>query len=566
MNTLSIDLSSTSTLLSESHIMNNQYVESILSARQQSVQALEGKLDMLKHLRQLTEATGITDHEEQFNSLSKSLEVLIHRFNRKALTIAVAGYARVGKSQLLQSMTGLGGHIIPASNGTHCTGAPSRICHLEGSKQPYADVEFYTEQAFLEEKIWPYFNLISLDKPQLFSDFLQLNLTDSLCDSDFTLDHLEHLLAYQENIDAYRNLLTGEHLVIKEEEVVNYIAQYHPEKPEQKFYKYFAVKEACIFCELPFSHMQSIQLLDMPGLGDTQIGALEMLLTKVGYEADVLLFVRRPQVNATGDTWMDYEKHFYTEVDRVMPNLPLKHWGLLALNHIKGSDINTDNLDSCSKLKQEAEDNPVLNFADISIADFSEHNEVCEHIFQPAITHLVNNVDKLDAYLLAGMDQKIADLISIIKDASLNLEGCVGSDGDRVYEDAFDRFWNRLARTLNDDLLSRYQQVRYEKSENFEQNLNEIFENLTHPGFLPTTAQIQEDYYGKSMSYRRSFNDYLDQIRVHITRDFQSLDVGLGHVVSALKQDVANALKETDLRALAPEQASEDFLKYILLN
>jgi len=542
----------------------NDHVAAILASRQQQVTKLEKKKVELSQLQKVARELGINTIDQAYAELSQSLQVITDRFNRKALTIAVAGYARIGKSKVLQSMTGLGDMAIPVSDGDHCTGSPSRISHVDGLEQPYAEIFCYTEQELLQEKIWPYFELITLEKPDTFDGFLQMELLNSLSNSLFSLEQLKHLRNYQSFANKYRHLLSGQTLRQEGDAIVEYVAQYHPEDKEKKYYNYLAVKEVCIYCSFPFQHMHSIQLLDMPGLGDTQVGSLETLLTRVGSEADVLLYLRRPNVNVSGDSWMSYEVDFYSAVDDILPALPLKHWGCLMLNHFASEDHKTDNLLSCQRMKKAAEEHVVLDFAQIFIADGSDPKQVRKAVLQPSVEHLVNQVEQLDAYLIQSVDAQVSSLVADLTAAVKNLHSGVSEDADRIYEDAFKAFWNQLTRLLNDKLLGQYEKQRYEVNQVFERDLMLVFECLSRAECLPTVEQVQDDYYGKSISFRNSFNSYLDQVRVNITSGFQSLDNGLGNVISGLKGDVANHLQQTALAKLAPDLKGEAFLSYLL--
>ena len=84
----------------------------------------------------------------------KQLAQLNERFLRQTINIGVVGRARQGKSRLLQSISGLGNSVIPDGNGSHCTGAVSRLIYRPN--QTTADVHFYSRTEFFEDMILPY--------------------------------------------------------------------------------------------------------------------------------------------------------------------------------------------------------------------------------------------------------------------------------------------------------------------------------------------------------------------------------------------------------------------------
>ena len=118
-----------------------QQIDSILQKRQptvakitQSQQSVQSLLDSFAEMETLKEIfvkdqTDAGENSEIWKSLNFSyiskklvtaqadLERLKERFNPKTLRIGVAGQARQGKSQLLQSLTGLTAQEIPTSSG-----------------------------------------------------------------------------------------------------------------------------------------------------------------------------------------------------------------------------------------------------------------------------------------------------------------------------------------------------------------------------------------------------------------------------------------------------------------
>ena len=66
-----------------------------------------------------------------------------------------------GKSTLLQTLSGLSDHEIPARSGKACTAVRSTIYH-QPKNPTEALVTFHTEESFLQEVILPYFSFEKL--------------------------------------------------------------------------------------------------------------------------------------------------------------------------------------------------------------------------------------------------------------------------------------------------------------------------------------------------------------------------------------------------------------------
>ena len=100
----------------------------------------------------------------EIDNILNSLEKLRSRCSRKTINIAVIGYARQGKSRLVQSLTGLSSQIIPDGAQGYCTGTLSKIVHRPGLKKAVATVDFYSENEFLSQVLAPYYKTLGLPK------------------------------------------------------------------------------------------------------------------------------------------------------------------------------------------------------------------------------------------------------------------------------------------------------------------------------------------------------------------------------------------------------------------
>ncbi len=132
------------------------------------------------------------------------------RFSRQTLNVGVVGRARNGKSRLLQSLTGLSSREIPDGSGDHCTGARSVVVHRSG--EPFAEVHFYDEDAFLARIISPYYARLGLGSaPSSLRAFastkippLPENATERIASSKY-----DHLVGYQLHFAEYSKWLTS---------------------------------------------------------------------------------------------------------------------------------------------------------------------------------------------------------------------------------------------------------------------------------------------------------------------------------------------------------------------
>jgi ATPase subunit of ABC transporter with duplicated ATPase domains len=118
--------------------------------------------------------------------LDRQLEVLKKmkaRFERESVCISVVGLARQGKSMLLQTIAGLSDKVIPTSDGTDCTGAPSKIYNADAKKlgkaKVLAEIIFMNEAEILDavnsytQKLFPEIRINSCTEIPALKDRLE---------------------------------------------------------------------------------------------------------------------------------------------------------------------------------------------------------------------------------------------------------------------------------------------------------------------------------------------------------------------------------------------------------
>src|ERR1700739_4930231 len=82
------------------------------------------------------------------------------RFSRDTVNIGVSGSARVGKSTLLQSISGLTDEQIPTGRDIPVTAVRSRIYH--STRPPVALLRLHSPESFLNEVVNPYHTALQM--------------------------------------------------------------------------------------------------------------------------------------------------------------------------------------------------------------------------------------------------------------------------------------------------------------------------------------------------------------------------------------------------------------------
>ena len=125
----------------------------------------------------------------------------------------------------------------------------------------------------------------------------------------------DHLCRYHQNLHKYRDALSEPSpRRVPRHEIREYVAQDTVDR-RRIYFNYLAVREVKIVCSFPNVDIGQIALVDMPGLGDTEIGDEERMIKTLGQDIDLVLFVRMPK--STGDFWAKEDVELY---DREHPS------------------------------------------------------------------------------------------------------------------------------------------------------------------------------------------------------------------------------------------------------
>jgi energy-coupling factor transporter ATP-binding protein EcfA2 len=317
------------------------------------------------------------------------------RFQRPNLTIGTIGRSGQGKSRLLQSLTGLTDREIPAGRGGFMTGVPSQIRHADGPTR--AEVEFHDERSFLDEVIGRYYAALGLGPaPASLDEFARrepppLPETASSAENQAARDHL---LQYRAALPAYRSRLTERVriLPIGPDDVRRFVAQH--DAAGAPIHEFRAVRTVRISTRFNQPDLGRLALVDLPGLGDTNLGDAELLRRALGTDVDVAVFVKRPDPIRYGVEEIDVK--LYDTAWAALPDLPLDRWSFMLLNRVAGGDL--DNGAAIDGYQDNLRGSRI-RVVDVVTADCTDAEQVAT-AFDIVLGQLVTVIDGLDRVLL----------------------------------------------------------------------------------------------------------------------------------------------------------------------
>ena len=532
-------------------------VQGNLNSLRQALRSLEENRDELvgrvddKAIAGRLRAIEVGPLQQEIESELRSLGKLKTRFSRNTLNIAVVGRAGQGKSRLLQSLTGLTGLEIPDGSHGHCTGVRSIIVHNPESDAPFADVSFYTERSFLDEVISPYHKELELSpKPNNLEQFSNSPLPPLPQDKDGATDKAkyEHLRRYHGHFDEYENLLNSARLHhIPRDKIREYVAQ--NDKDGNRKYNYLAVREVKITCRFPNDDIGQIALVDLPGLGDTSVGGEERLIATLSQDADLVLFVKRPEPGAAREDREDNQ--LYDMARSALRAIPLEKWSFMVFNRTESNEDSRlgDNLKECEFFSRRLPDSG-MNVSGDTIANCADEKEVKTEILDPILEHLDGNITELDNQYASECQTRLERLRLEIATELEKARTALGEAKPDIQEhDKFNELFNNLSKKMAQGLEELLRTLRDQSEEQgderdreFADAIEKIIQSCSKDAGIPS----EEDIRGRRAtlgSLSSAYDQYLNEVRAHLSQKFLSLDEGFDRSLNQVKSQVADVLR-----------------------
>jgi hypothetical protein len=506
------------------------------------------------------------------------LRVLETRFARDTVTIGVSGQARVGKSTLLQSVSGLGDEQIPTGQALPVTAVRSRIFHSPDLRR--ATLRLHSFETFVADVVAPYH--AELDIPGLPAspdEFRRWSYpvpesaeqTGSGPDRPSWVAMLNRLRAMQASFPTYEHDLTGGERVVALEELRGWVA--YPTHDEEQAglvaRRYLAVRDVRIDCPFPHARVRRLGIVDLPGLGEFAARAEQHHLGGLQNEVDAVLMVKRPvegmaywgDADARGLDLVDSARGFVAQRDFVflLLNTGDTSSGLVRAlrDHIRGQ-VNSGDPD---------------RFFRVLEADAADPADVYARVLSPVLAHLVERMPAMDADTFAGTRAELratAQRIEVLADDVGRVLSSVAQSSGSVAED-LDLRARRLRQDLSGALVALVTELRAQaRAVGEDQDYTDAVERAYAgardwiTGGLGVGEQAWRDEALRTMTVDRNSSrfagDELNRVRVEISSCFEEIDVYFAARVRALWERIA-AILATHTGTLLDEVAGEGALR-----
>ena len=537
-------------------------------ANDAAYQRLFDKPEILERIQSIS----TTEFHRTFQNYQAALSHLKERFSRKELHISFIGRAGQGKSLVMQNISGLGGNVIPSSEGSDCTGTKSIITNDVSAVTTKARIEFFSQAEMIAIVNKYLVNIFDDNAYEVGSiaDIKNLPIDEMNARLEFKqakkIELLAQLKKYVLHVGEFETNL-GTTIEVAEDDIKKYVAQYDSRDNEKKYFAYLGVKLANIICKFPQADAGKIVLVDTIGIGATSLGTEEKMLDTVENDSDAIVFMFMPGV---------FRAHLGNDeieiIDEVSARISLeyaKEMFFLILNRV--SSGKGENAKFIPALRKEIESRNNFPVAKVLEVDCIDPQAVRDELLTPILKQLANGIGDVDALLIRRLNEQgeklfgeyraIADALDKI------LVGAANEDIKRKFAKDIKKAYDVqiLGSLLN--LSRRYKEIREKPCDPWEEasepSLRYIFQAVpakdTITDFLTYGSKNQFD----------ALKHGMDLMRIRIINRFMELDTALEGLVRESKIEILQNLTDDDkgrlgkifpLDKLSPDEWIDGFI------
>ena len=503
------------------------------------------------------------------------------RFARDTVNIGVSGQARVGKSTLLQSISGLGDEQIPTGEGLPVTAVRSRIYH--SGEFHRATLRLHSFASFADEVLSPFHAELRLPGlPSTAAEFARWDYPmieaqpDGLgADQRAILIRLREM---QASLPSYATDLVGADRVVELDQLrplVAYPTNDELNSAQETARRYLAVAEARIDCPFPHARVEHLGIIDLPGLGELTPRAEQRHVEGLRNEVDVVLLVKRPIEGMA--FWGDADARALALVCQARGFVNDRDFAFIVLN--TGGQPSTLIAAQRDDVARQVNNNVPDQFHRVLETDASSSDAVFQTVLEPILDHLAQRLPAMDAEMLAGTHAEVAATASriagLLDDLTRLLSGVKHSSSGTIEE--LDRRATRLRQDLAGPLIDRVAALREQARDGTED-----------PEFVAAADQtyaVAKEWIGTGLGVGEQrwladglrimqvdkhssgyAGDELNRVRVEIATLFEGIDGYFAGRIQALYADIGALLSDrlgTLLDGLTGEAAIRRFAELL---
>ncbi|WP_214403797.1 hypothetical protein [Pseudonocardia lacus] len=543
-----------------------QRVDAQLSGLAAAVAVLRDHPSTPDELRAGLGAFGLDGRVDEVRSgvaeATRLLRVLSARFARGTITVGVSGKARVGKSTLLQSISGLADDQIPTGKGLPVTAVRSRIRHSETAER--ATLSLHTFETFAAEVLAPHHAQLGLPGlPTSLEEFAQWPYPVPAAPGEQSTDPaappshatlVKRLRDMQAALPSYAGDLVGGDRELHLDELRPYVA--YPTNAELGgaggvSRRYLAVRDLRIETRFPHNRVQRLAVVDLPGLGEVAAGADAHHVEGLQNEVDVVLLVKR----AMGDEayWGEADARTLDLLDIARGFVAKRDFVLLVLNQggVDPAMATTLRDDVTREVNMGRPD----RFFRVVETDAADPDDVHRRVLAPVLDHLAERLPEMDAEVLEAtraQTQVVVDRVDVLVGDLSRVLATVRAATGSAAEDL-----DRRARRLRQDvaaglqeLVARLREQARDAAEDPEYVATVEAAYAATREWITSGLGVGEEAWRDEGLRRMRVDSFsggyageeLNRVRVEISDSFERIDAFFADRVEKLWTDVAGVL------------------------
>lgn len=540
-------------------------IEDVIQLRRSQLPQIEARLNSSRSARQalidlertldvLLENPAVSDQLKaaisEFRSQSfhtaiataiQELEVVRNRLLRETINMGVSGQARVGKSTLLQSISGLSEEQIPTGAGIPVTAVRSRLRHSLTHERGI--LTLHTFETFREQILAPYHSYIKLTStPATLAEFREFDYEAPQREVDTPLEPsqsglLVRLRDIQRALPSYEQELRGGTRVVGLEGLRTWVA--YPTQVEEADpncpRRYLAVRDVQIDCRFPENDVEQLLVIDLPGLGELDAKAEERHIDGLKHDVDLVLLVKRPLEGSA--FWKEEDAKAADLLDKARGAITQRRDFVFIVVNDGGADphLVTTLIEDIRRRANEGVDGRHYH---VIQCDAKDPAKVREQLLTPCLVHLAERLQEMDREVIeaaaAGWRSTVErirrDLEDLDRQVRHHAPPLIGTE-DKLYREV-ESLRRSLAVSLSEVVLELYQQARNQEEDpdliaGIEQISTRIKEWIEDQGLGVGTETWIEQAYSRMMEDKNVGGlaiEELNRVRVYISEAYAQLD------------------------------------------
>ena len=484
------------------------------------------------------------------------------RLLRETINIGVSGQARVGKSTLLQTITGLTDDQIPTGSGIPVTAVRCRIRHSKTHSR--ATLTLHTFETFRDQILEPYHKVLNLlSCPVTLNDFQAFNYEESILGDNpptSSMGLLQRLRKMQIALPSYSADLTGGTREVALTALRLWVA--YPTNEEENDAKdnnaycplrYLAVQDVLIECPFQAADVDDLMLIDLPGLGELDANAEKHHVQGLKNEVDLVLLIKRPVEGLA--FWKGEDGKAADILDEARGAIKQRRdFVMIVVNGDPKSQLFNILLDDINRQANAGIPDQNYRVLKCNSIDLSS---VRSSLLTPCLQHLAERLIGMDREVIEAAKnewlttiQHIEGAIKDLKNGLITQISSLPTSLEEEFEELVETLRNSLSVSITDDVIQKLKPKIIKEIEEDQQ----LIETIDH--IHSEIKKWIENGFGKEKSWNarayamfrtvQGSGDFLDsefnRIRVSISEKYCQIDGYFDTLVQSLWTDINSVI------------------------